>query len=583
MPTAGCPASKGSVVELADLEFDASELALLEQLAGGSLPSGDLDSLPHWVKEPSAPPAPPAAAMLRGLRAEQSFELDTVGLWLKLPRVAPGEVPWECMRDAITGAAAAGSRLPPGEAHLALSGYVAPGCTLVGLDLLLAPGARTGRGPPDLRAALKELLAADGPTGHFLRGEAAALSLLVRMSGPIARGWAWAAPTPSPRRLPPLQLLAALPSAATRLNCGLLPPVPMRCRFHGQWLHVMQGALAAPGAEGVALLEAAPEGCEAPASPRPLLLVQDAAIVKELAAWASQQEEGDSMTLQHAESALIAAGHALRPGCDPSLMAFAAVAALRLGWSRLGTRLVATLATAGGAPVPGRDATVLHACAASGVASAVQAVLAGGMNLLGGAAEPCLAAHVATPLHAACLLADPQAVVDIVRLLTEHDPAAVLAWSSAQMTGGGCAGATPSSLARAHTESPEVHALNEHLCARAAAARRIAAAACAVVQRTKGVVVHSEQATSALMLLQGSGSRLLPQPHGGTADAVAHACVLLEQIAAGECIECEHVGHTAGAWQVASLLRCAWKSLPARPNMLDGAMIGCSVNDQWRK
>jgi hypothetical protein len=208
-------------------------------------------------------------------------------------------------------AAAAAAALFPGAARppLALTGAVAPGCTLLTLEaVVLLPHTEEGGAAAstsaasalllaDAAGALHALLAAPHGVGaYFAARQCVRLSTRGRVAtarcGVVVSDEAAPADVAAAARLPPLAALAARCDAPARVRASApLPPrAQLRCRLHGRFLTILAAsgeddadaddasllALAAAGEEGVALLERREE-CRAP--PRPLLLTRHAALV----------------------------------------------------------------------------------------------------------------------------------------------------------------------------------------------------------------------------------------------------------------------------------------------------------------
>lgn len=405
-------------------------------------------------------------------------------LSLKLPHAAATALPATGLRRAVAAAISASSA-PSHQPLLALEATARPGCTLLTAYAVSAAGGAPGAGADvaggagAAAASLRAALAEPGPAGAFLRS---ARDVALRHAGGAASAHAShgavsdgdggssfiAAAGPA---LPPLSPLAALAGGDVALTWhGDAVPAgaQLRCALHGQLLRFSDGATSAPllspgaprlraaKAEGAALLSAD----DGPS--RVLLLTWDKAIVEEVARTAeSLRVSYDGDARGRVESALLALGHALRPGCSRALAAHAAALALRLGWHAAATR---ALRTAAAAVSPREEAasaasslllpagvSLLHVAASLGSADAVTLVsTAGGhRRLFGAAGSVCGTPAAATPLHAAvaAALAQPgqeasaKACSVVAQLL--HTPDGVAAWEGAR-----CArGLTPAAMA----------------------------------------------------------------------------------------------------------------------------------------
>jgi len=471
--------------------------------------------------------------------------------------VHPATLPPSGLRPAALAALAA-LRHPR---VAALQACVRAGCTLLTFDAVVddvadaeaaGGGGDGGDGDGDARAAtaLRAMLAADGAAGAFLRGQAT-VHLALGSGGAASAAVGVLLPPPPggsrpPRRLPPLQPLALLSTAAGELRLapggagGAEAPQALPrlvCRLHGRYVPLQaRGHVAcvpATGAEGVALLDLAPaesgdgdgdvDARPCPASPRPVLLTRDAAIAAEVAAAAAALPADAAAARGALEAAVLALGHALRPGCATPLLARAAIEALHRGWAAAARRLVpgragrltgaeesggsgvghsppsapSRAASAAQAP-PGDDGayddvaapygvTLLHAAAASGSAELAALVLrcGGPERRFGAAATP--GPDGATPLHLACS-ADGAAVAELLTaaaggdddtdLASADDAAeAVLAWFTAHDD----AGRTPSRMAAAAGASAALAALDATLQRRMRAGSRLARALAAAL------------------------------------------------------------------------------------------------------
>lgn len=510
-------------------EGEDANTSWIDNLLSAPLPADAVSAPPAYTVPP---PAPPSHAY-----THYATPLAPVTLTLKLPDDAPWALPPTGLRyaaarafgGAFFGAATAGAGGVP---LYALEGSIVPGCTLLLLHAL-ADGAHAAvryGGSDAAAAALRAALAADDAGGAFLRSRAAVSLSTSHGGGGIAvaeAGRLHARPrmlaTPSLPRASPLALLSTSRGEVALLPDGTSPgePLLLRCLLHGQVLRFERGresdgaalvavgdgrrsaALRACGAEGVALLCAASGDDDdadaalraAAAPPRPLLLTPDAALVAEVAAAEAELLEAEAAGTPGApawrralEGALLALGHALRPGCSPALVARAAASARALGLRHALRRIVSAVEAVsadGLAPAtPGR-ATLLHALALAGDAGAAGATA-----------------------------------------LCELDADAAAMWLFAHDG----AGLTPSQLA---AEWPAAFgALDAALRARYATSAKVAAAAAAAVGSCAGIFVPTERAATA--------AALLAQPHaqdallaaGASADDVDLAVALLNMAAA---------------------------------------------------
>jgi hypothetical protein len=208
---------------------------------------------------------------------------------------------------------------------------------------------------------VQRLLAAPGALGAFFRAQA---EFIVHMDGAessftaVAGASAAAAPAPRAPRAPPLAPLAVVCTSASQVayqaggGHDALPPSDAVhcCRLHGHVLPVRtqpDGVVELPAsdAEGVALLEALPQGVplHRAAEPRPVLLTRDAGIAAEVAAMGGALPPGDAAARAHAERVVRVLGCALRPGAEAAVVQAAAAAAIWCGWPATLTRLLAAL------------------------------------------------------------------------------------------------------------------------------------------------------------------------------------------------------------------------------------------------
>lgn len=443
----------------------------------------------------------------------------------QLPAARPTHLPPAGLRPAALAALAA---LRHPHAPLALQACVRPGCTLLTFDAVLADdggGAADdehnmgtgsgGDGDSRAAAALRAMLAESGAAGAFLRSQSTVhLSLGGGRGGSASAAFGQLLPRrtgpqpPPPPRLPPLTPMALLSTgpgalrlaqsighadeplvAAAAVQAPPGSPPRLACRLHGQYVELQAAPLPghvagvpATDAEGVALFDVAPPPDTAggagvgarPAAPRPVLLTRDAAIAAEVNGTEASLPTAPAAAALAAraslEAAVIALGHAMRPGCPLQLLARAAAAALHHGWGVASERLVPELAArlaeaeAGGAHgssddvAAPRGVTLLHAACASGRPDLAALVVRCG-GAAGRLGAPWRSGPgAATPLHvAARALPRPGGDGAVVAArLTSADaaatPAAVeaaaralVAWFSAHDV----AGRTPSHLASA--------------------------------------------------------------------------------------------------------------------------------------
>ena len=279
--------------------------------------------------------------------------------WWMMPARAHVKLPGAAMPQGLPpGLAPAAAAALFMAQPMALTGCVAPGCTLITLEALVPADGISPARERSAKAALQALLAAPGDAGAYFRAQEA---VHVAASGRVAtarRGRLETdAPSREPARLPRLRALAARCDApATVLAAGdarMPAAATLRCRVHGRFLRLADCGdgsgvdLAAAGEEGVALLEPAPPAGEAdgftpPGAPRPLLLTRRDDIVAELnAAHSAVTSDGDADGLE-ADATLL--GHALRPDAPRALLAAAAAAAMRRGWPAFAARCCSALA-----------------------------------------------------------------------------------------------------------------------------------------------------------------------------------------------------------------------------------------------
>jgi hypothetical protein len=370
------------------------------------------------------------------------------------------------------------------------------------------------------------------------------------------------------RRLPSLSPLAALSTAPTPLSLPIAADAPLpealdgcvlRATLHGQHLciddarpllssllplhahtHALLGVLRPCGAEGAVLLHAADASTGerlVGVSPCVMLLTRSPAIMNEVSATeamlleaeredATSSSPGDMRA--RVQSALLALGHALRPGCAPALAARAAAAALSLGWRTAAARVLAAHAHHAAAELllP-HGVTLLHIAAQTGQEWAVKLVLAAGGDActFGAPHSRCHTAAAATPLHVAAAAADAAATV--ATALTAHNASAVVAWCTAR-----CGrGHTPSDVARAYGV-PTLLSLDAALTARTRAGARTCAAACDSLQSVHGVFAPPEQAALGVALLaQPSFTAASASAGGSGADARAVASAMFRAVA----------------------------------------------------
>jgi hypothetical protein len=435
-------------------------------------------------------------------------------------------------------------------------------------DILAAMMAEQGPSGAFLRARGREVRVMDA-AGRVATacGGVIAAAVAARQRRAVGGGGAAAAAAARQQQqeqLPPVSPLALLSTAAAPLrllrcagqaHAAALDGCTLRATLHGQHVRFLGrvppaqsdacaqeacGTFPATGAEGVARIYAARgSGSDSsgngnsnddeqllPLSPAVVLLCRDAAIVEEVGATEAlmlEAERTDSSSSSdmraRVQSALLALGHALRPGCAPTLAARAADAALSLGWRAAAARVLAAHAhyAAPELLLP-HGVTLLHIAAQTGDAWAVRAVLhAGGEECVYGAPHSrCRTAAAATPLHVAATAADAGAAV--ATALTEHNAGAVVAWCTAR-----CGrGRTPSDVARACGAPPPLLALDAALCARVLEARRVLAATRDVLCARSGACSTREQA--ALLAEDAFRAALL---RSATHDALALADALL--------------------------------------------------------
>jgi hypothetical protein len=516
---------------------------------------------------------------------------------LKLQHEAPTELPRGGLR-----AAAARAFAPPASPHepaaaqpralLALEAAARPGCTLLTLYAVV-DADDAARADVDVHASLRAMMAEPGPAGEFMRSRrhvtltdargVAAVAALGQVPQPPAGGGA----APAAVRLPPMSPLAALCTAPVMLTWrhdgAASRDVTLRCVLHGQQLRFADGRMAVPllddalgggggggharhflyasgGVEGAALLCASRDGdgagdgasggsgggSGALDSFRVVLLTRDADIVAEVCRTEAALQAMDDAPRARVEASLLALGHALRPGCAPSLAARAAAGALAHGWRAAAARVLASMAAmaAAQADPSQQDAdadadeaaqqafllphgvTLLHIAAGLGDEWAVRAVLrAGGRRCLFGAPQrACATPARATPLHAAVAAAAEArtcAAVAAVAALAESAAGAV-AWCGARC---GAAGATPADVAAARLRgdafaggeaavaAAALRALDATARARVAAGARAAATAVATLCDEYGVCLPCEQV--------GFGPAMMRHAAGADADADA--------------------------------------------------------------
>jgi hypothetical protein len=473
---------------------------------------------PSGASAHAVPPLPPAP-FPRG-----------VVVWVKLHAATPWEVPWGPADGTDGHGASAGLRSAAaavlGE-PVAFTGYISPGCVLLTLEALCLVSHAEPLPDADhaSSAALAALLRTGGPLGAFLRREHVRGKLSVTASAGDAGA---AAMTP----LTPRAALCTTPVDVRRASPSGAAPPSLRCRFHGQFVQLRDAvgagerplaALPAVGEEGalsfdVAAAPFAAGGAAWAATSRVLLLTRDAAVVAEVAATeaALLREAPGAPCCADVDDALLALGHAMRPGCAPELAAAAVAAAMRLGWPSAAKRALATLSAAvasahaahadDGDDAPAQVAvatlpggvTLLHEAAASGRPELIAEVLAAGgaAGALGTAATAAHCAGGATPLHVAAALADADAAIAVIAALTVGADA-IVAWATARLAG---SGATPGAVAAARGRA--LGALSARLTARAAAGRAAAAAARAAVECVHGVFLPVQRAELAAALLQ---------------------------------------------------------------------------------
>jgi hypothetical protein len=329
-------------------------------------------SLGGGVSAPAPLPYQPPALAGFGYAPAALHALASYGYAPHAPAPAPGWWLLPARAHVKLPGAAMPQGLPPGLAPaaaaalfmaqpMALTGCVAPGCTLMTLEALVpADGADPAR-ERGAKAALAALLAAPGDVGVYFRAQEA---VHVAAGGRVAtarRGRLDAdAPAREPARMPRLHALAARCDAPATVSAAagvarMPAAAALRCRVHGRFLRLAdcgEGSgvdLAAAGEEGVALLELAPPadddadgGFTPPGAPRPLLLTRHDDIVAELNAAHSAAGNDDDADGMEADVTLL--GHALRPDAPRALLAAAAAAAMRRGWAAAAARCCAVLA-----------------------------------------------------------------------------------------------------------------------------------------------------------------------------------------------------------------------------------------------
>jgi hypothetical protein len=403
------------------------------------------------------------------------------------------------------------------------------------------------------------MLATPGESGAFLRAPGrevrvtdGAGRVAVARGGVVASAGAGAgtsadAARPS-RQLPSLSPLAALSTAPTPLSLPIAADVPLlealdgcvlRATLHGQHLHINDarplsstllnphtleplGTLPPCGAEGAALLHAADASTgERLGGVRPcvVLLTRSPAIMNEVSATEAmllEAEQADAASAcdvrTRVQSALLAIGHALRPGCAPLLAARAAAAAIEFGWRAAAARVLAAHARhAAPELLLPRGVTLLHIAAQTGQEWAVKLVLAAGGEacVYGAPHSRCRTAAAATPLHVAAAAADAGAAV--ATALTARDAAAAVAWCTSP-----CGrGHTPSDVARA-CGAPALLSLDALLTARARAGTHARAAARDALQSENDV----QTALGAALITQPSfAAAAAASAAGAAADA----------------------------------------------------------------
>jgi hypothetical protein len=422
---------------------------------------------PPWPLLPLLPALGPPAAV-GGPMAPHPWDAASLAACYAAPHVRPASLSLKLLSDAPThfplgglrpaalrafGAATSAPSAPSGRAPLALEGSITPGCTLLHCDAVLCCADADADADADVcaRDALSAMLAESGEAGAFLRAPGRALRV-TDSAGRVASACggvvadadadaedADADAAQQQEQLPPLSPLAVLcthlaPLAFTRP----LPPTLRRCALratlHGQHLHIddasspssssqdvpMLGVLPPCGVEGAALLHAVHTASgerRGGINACVVLLTSSAEIVAEVAATEAllleaerigTTAEGDvtatSAMRARLQSALLALGHALRPGCAPPLAARAAAACVSLGWRAAATRVLhAHAACSARSLLLPRRVSLLHVAAASGQAWAVRAVLhAGGAAFVFGAPHSVCATRArATPAQLA--------------------------------------------------------------------------------------------------------------------------------------------------------------------------------------
>ena len=531
---------------------------------------------------------------------------------LQLPAARPTHFPPAGLRPASLAALAA-----LGHPHaLALQACVRPGCTLLTFDAVLADdsggagddehdlGAAAGTesgndGDARAAAALRAMLAESGAAGAFLRSQATVhLSLGGHKGGSASAAFGQLLPSragpqqPPPPRLPPLTPMALLSTgpgalrlaqsfghdadeplvAAAAVQAPPGSPPRLACRLHGQYVELQAAPLPghvagvpATDAEGVALFDVAPPpdavgagvvGAR-PAAPRPVLLTRDAAIAAEVngteAALPTAPAAAASAARASLEAAVIALGHAMRPGCPLQLLARAAAAALHHGWGVASERLVPDLAArlaeaeAGGAHgssddvAAPRGVTLLHAACASGRPDLAALVVrcGGAAGRLGAPWRP--GPGAATPLHVA-VRAPPRPGGDgaaVAARLTCVDAAAgpaaieaaaraLVAWFSAHDV----AGRTPSHMASAPGAPLGLALLDAALRPRLRDGAVLARALAAAMLQEEPAAAHLPPAAVARRAADVARGVAVPPPGEAAAATLAHVSADARAVAA---------------------------------------------------
>jgi hypothetical protein len=503
--------------------------------------------------------------------AASACALRCVEVRLKLPDVTPFELPRTLAPALRAALSARGARV-----H-SLEAAVRPGCTLLSACAVVEGGGgdcgavcestsddtAPAGGAAGLAAAL--LSSAAAPFFRAQRFSVVTRTQVAHCAGGAVTGVVAARPPP---RLPPLRPLALCVAAPSRVAAAAsaadgdgdgdaqsAPPAGgyrLLCRLHGQ--HVAAVSVAPPfappfapfaaalpplTAEGVALFEAVPAdvtadvAAVAPARPRPVLLVRDAAVATEVASLGDRIDAmppgPDADAASDAAECLIAAlGYALRGApagegagggggeggegeCPARLLSLSIDAALAYGWRATAAALLARVPREG---LPG--VTPLHCAVRCGRQDALAAVLAHAAfrdGRLGHAGSAAAGGGGATPLHLAAAL--PVNGVAVVAALAAADAGTPLAWFSAR----DASGATPAAAAAA-ARMPGGEALTAALAARLAAARAVATAACEAAAEAQGLCVPEliwEAALEALAVAPGDVA--------ATARAVLHAAL----------------------------------------------------------